>query len=155
MPDRLPLSSNARSAASQRVTETQPRRVEGLFLEHESSGIKFSLSRRSSFALSLPYSSIFSRSLPRRSRFQISEFLTFLDWCLHKEPFGTWPDYERIIDRETTHKFLTACYEQHSALGARDKLAAGQSNCTSFNFQSYVCADAVDLFLVIRMEGTS
>ena len=58
-------------------------------------------------------------------------------------------------DRETTHKFLTACYEQHSALGARDKLAAGQSNCTSFNFQSYVCADAVDLFLVIRMEGTS
>ena len=59
-------------------------------------------------------------------------FITFLDWCVHKAPFMTWLDYQHIIDRETTHKFLTACYEQHSAPGARAKLAAGQSNCTSF-----------------------
>ena len=66
-------------------------------------------------------------------------------------------EYESIVDCEITHKLLTACYAQHGDPRAHEQFAEGQSNCTSFILLSdgHDFADAVDLFLVIRMEGTS
>jgi hypothetical protein len=41
-------------------------------------------------------------------------------------------EYERIIDREITHKLLTVCYAQHVDQRAHEQFAEGQSNCSSF-----------------------
>ncbi len=61
------------------------------------------------------------------------EFLTLLDWFVHKSLFPTRPVYETVVGAGKIQEFITECYAAHSAPGAREELAAGQSNLFFLN----------------------
>jgi hypothetical protein len=61
----------------------------------------------------------------KRVQYMSPQFLTMIDWCVHKAPFGSRVTYEKLVDVEVVRKFLTECYEQHTSEGAREQLAEG------------------------------
>ena len=63
-----------------------------------------------------------------RAQYMSVPFLVFIDWLLHKAPFGPRTHFDEAVPKDVFESFMAKSRAQHLRQEARGQLAAG--DCT-------------------------
>ena len=69
-----------------------------------------------------------------RAQYMSVPFLVFIDWLLHKAPFGPRTHFDAAVPKDVFESFMAKSRAQHLRQEARGQLAAGDCTPTAVPF---------------------
>ena len=69
-----------------------------------------------------------------RAQYMSVPFLVFIDWLLHKAPFGPRTHFDAAVPKDVFESFMAKSRAQHLLQEARGQLAAGDCTPTAVPF---------------------